>query len=180
MKLIKRINLIENKKVLYLLNFFSILLLIISLVTLSYLTLKSTGSESFEITGPLEIILFGLSCLLIIPIHELIHALFFKVFHPQGKVQFGFKNGMAYATSPNSYYSKFQFFIIGIAPFIFIASFLIILFMLKMISVFFFVCLASIHTAGCVGDFYWIYLLVKAPKNALIEDTEVGINFYEA
>jgi hypothetical protein len=35
-----------------------------------------------------------------------------------------------------------------------------------------------LHGAGCVGDFYFTYLILFAPENIWIEDTEQGINFY--
>ena len=41
-----------------------------------------------------------------------------------------------------------------------------------------FIYLATFHASACVGDFYWIYLIFKAPRKAWVEDTEVGINFY--
>ena len=55
---------------------------------------------------------------ILIIIHELIHGAFFKLFDPKGKVKFGFKNGVAYATSPHSFYSKGKFAIILLAPFL--------------------------------------------------------------
>lgn len=85
---------------------------------------------------------------------------------------------MAYATSPNSYYSKLHFFIIVIAPFVIITTCLVIMLFIGIIPDYIFILLSSIHAVGCVGDFYWSYLLFKAPKKILVEDTDVGINFY--
>ncbi|MGJ8730804.1 DUF3267 domain-containing protein [Listeria aquatica] len=68
---------------------------------------------------------------LLLLIHEGIHGLFFKLFSETGsKVIFGYKNGLLYASSPNSFYSRNQFIWISIAPFFFITSILTILFFL--------------------------------------------------
>jgi hypothetical protein len=49
------------------------------------------------------------------------------------------------------------------------------------ISLKFYVLLASIHAAACLGDFYYFYLiLVKFGKGKiLVEDTPVGMSIYQ-
>lgn len=179
MELIKSINLMEDKKILKRLNIAAVVLMILFYEFFSIMSgLFITRATDISLTA-LEMLALGISFFLIIPIHELIHGLFFKLFNLNGKVVFGFKNGMAYATSPNSYYFKWQFFIIGIAPFIIINGSLFILYALQVIPYFFFIPLISIHSGCCVGDFYWAWLLIKAPKNSFVEDTEVGLSFYK-
>ena len=110
--------------------------------------------------------------------HELIHGIFFKLFNKEGKVKFGFKNGLAYATSPNSFYSRWQFLLILLAPFVLITLILWLLYAYREISPYAFVWLASFHGSACIGDFYFCYLVTKAPAHSYVEDTEQGINFY--
>lgn len=86
---------------------------------------------------------------------------------------------MAYATSPGSFYSRRQFMIIAVSPFIIVSLLLIGAFVLNILSLFVFLFLTSIHGSGCIGDFYYVFLLLKAPKGSLIEDTPVGISFYK-
>ncbi|EUJ33789.1 putative zinc metallopeptidase [Listeria floridensis FSL S10-1187] len=116
---------------------------------------------------------------LIFIIHEGIHGIFFKVFGgTNSKVRFGFKNGMLYATSPNSRFSKKQFLCISLAPFVVITIVLTVLLVLGILPRMVFVFLAAIHGGGCVGDFYWTYLLSEEPENIEVEDTESGFNIY--
>jgi len=42
-----------------------------------------------------------------------------------------------------------------------------------------FTLIAAAHAASCVGDFYFLFLIVKAPTNSRVEDTEVGLNIYQ-
>lgn len=178
MKLIKEINLLTNKKLIIWLNFATIPLVFLFLVLFTLLADRvvslSYGSPSLP-----ETIFYLVVFIILIFIHEGIHGIFFKVFNPKGKVKFGFKNGMAYATSPHSLYSKGKFAWIGLAPFVVITTILFILLALKVLPAFYFVLLAAIHGSCCVGDFYWMWLLIRAPKGILVEDTEQGINLYE-
>ncbi|MGX7197539.1 DUF3267 domain-containing protein [Enterococcus olivae] len=178
MKQIQSINLMEDKKLIVRLNLASLPLMVVFFILFTGVSLlKDTSTQhSFSLlTSFLGLVLL----FLLIIIHELIHGFFFKLFNPEGKVKFGFKNGLAYATSPHSYYSKGQFSIISLAPFVLItSSLMLVFFTTDWLSPSSFILQSSLHAAACVGDFYFIYLLLKAPKQALIEDTEQGINFY--
>ncbi|WP_239256242.1 DUF3267 domain-containing protein [Listeria ilorinensis] len=109
--------------------------------------------------------------------HEVVHGLFFKLFSPRAKIQFGYTKGMLYAGAPGTRYTRFPFFIIAIMPFIVVSLLLWCFFQLGMnywAVLFIFAC----HTSGCIGDFYYVYLLMKAPKGTKIEDTNYGIALY--
>lgn len=180
MKLYKKYNLIENRKVIIWLNVASILcfFLFYFLFERVGMLLIPIGEEVFQFSLIHIFLGVGLFILLII-IHELIHGLFFKLFDLKGKVKFGFKNGMAYATSPNSYYSKGKFSWICLAPFVLITLILYVVTYRQFLPVPIFVIIASMHAASCVGDFYWCYLLIRAPRNTYVEDTEEGMNLYK-
>ncbi|MBC6130401.1 DUF3267 domain-containing protein, partial [Listeria booriae] len=99
-KLIEEINLLESKKLIINLNIVAIVIVLV----LTVLGLAFSGG--FEIANGFEgVIWLCLGYLLSLVIHEGVHGIFFKAFHPEGKVKFGFKNGMAYATSPGSFYT---------------------------------------------------------------------------
>lgn len=66
------------------------------------------------------------------------------------------------------------------APFIVITLCLFFLYMSHQISSYDFVGLASIHAASCLGDFYFSYLVIRAPEKSYVEDTEQGINLYRS
>ncbi|MBC1288191.1 DUF3267 domain-containing protein [Listeria welshimeri] len=171
-KLIEEINLLESKKLIINLNIVAIVIVLV----LTVLGLAFSGG--FEIAnGFAGVIWLCLGYLLSLVIHEGVHGIFFKAFHPEGKVKFGFKNGMAYATSPGSFYTKSQFFIISIAPFIVLTGLFIFLRFLGVNEAVIYLNFA-LHTSGCVGDFYYCILLLNRPTGILVEDTEKGINFY--
>ncbi|WP_265455455.1 DUF3267 domain-containing protein [Enterococcus sp. HY326] len=179
MKLVKSINIMENKRAVVWLNVAAIALGIVFFgifAILAELLQPTAGSEETSLIG---LFLFVVVSFVVIIVHELIHGFFFKVFNLEGKVKFGFKNGMAYATSPNSYYTKTQFLIIILAPFVIISCCLVLLYSLNILSASFFAIVAAVHAGGCSGDFYFALLLLKSPQNTLVEDTEVGINFYQ-
>lgn len=108
MKLFRCVNLLENKKLIRKLNIFSIPLLILFLFLFYLLTLwdNSSGDRGTASLGTF-VFIFSLGAMIII--HELIHGLFFKMFNTKGKIKFGFKNGLAYVTSPNSFILRRNF-----------------------------------------------------------------------
>lgn len=110
---------------------------------------------------------------LLLIIHEGIHGLFFKIFNPKAKVKFGYLKGMLYATSPDSKYKLGQWLIIGLSPFVLITAGLTVALMLGL-SPFAYIIFASLHAAGCMGDFYFSILSIKAPRGAYFEDHRSG------
>lgn len=177
MKKIKTLNLMENKKMILWLNVASIPLLLIFSLLFFYVMIISVDDSTIFITD-IPWVWVAIWFVVIIMVHEVIHGLFFKLFNPKGKVKFGFKKGMAYATSPNSFYTKVQFVVILLSPFVSITLALYIGLLLGAITPVAFVFLASVHAGCCVGDFFMSYLLTREPKNVLVEDTEVGFNLY--
>ncbi len=134
-----------------------------------------SGSEEIE-TGFSGVIMGLFLFVVLIVIHELIHAVFFKIFNPTGKIKFGFKNGMAFASSPHSMYSKRQFTWIALAPFLSITVMMIGLYSAGWFSRELFTLLTAVHAGACAGDFYYVYLFRQYPDDIKIEDTPVGIN----
>ena len=184
MEKIYEINIMGNKKIVWGLNITSFILLIpffplftylADLVTENLRTSAQTEFESIAYLFPLFILL--------ICIHEAIHGLFFKLFCPENPVKYGFKwkSLMAYATSPGSLYNRKQFMVITLAPFVLISLALTLGLALGWLSDTLYVVLAACHAAGCVGDFYYAYLLLVkfARMDIRVEDTETGIFIYQ-
>ncbi|WP_019778856.1 DUF3267 domain-containing protein, partial [Streptococcus sobrinus] len=88
--------------------------------------------------------------------------------------------GLFNATSPGSRYPRSQMLIIYLAPFVLTSLLLTLLLALGTLSPLAYLFLAVIHTAMCVGDFYFSYLLLwKYRKySILVEDTETGIKIF--
>lgn len=179
MKLIKKINFMEEKKYVIGLNIAGILLIFPFSILFAKLTQLIFRADHYDFSG-LDIVYLLVFTFILLVIHELIHAFFFKVFgQGKAKVKFGFKNGMAYATSPGTFYHRKAFLVIGLAPFVLISLALTLLAALNWIGPVLYITLASLHAAGCVGDFYIALRILSQAGEILIEDTEVGMNFYQ-
>ncbi|MBC2153152.1 DUF3267 domain-containing protein [Listeria innocua] len=171
-RLVQEINLLENKKLVMNLNIVAIVIVLVLTV------LGIVFSGGFQITNGLAGVMWlGVGYVVVIVIHEAVHGIFFKAFRPESKVKFGFKNGMAYAGSPGAFYSRAQFFIISIAPFIVLTGLFIFLRFLGVNEAVLYLIFA-LHTSGCVGDFYYCILLINQPAGIVVEDTDKGISFY--
>lgn len=177
------LNIFENKSALKSISWIQILAMtgtFILLYLLEGLVIKPTGSalvgrEQFGIAGAVFFIIALF--LIIIIVHEAIHGLFFKIFNPSGKVKFGFKAGMAYATSPGTAYTRGQFFIIIVMPFVILTAVMMtMLFLLPNPAYKYYI---ALHTGACAGDFYYLYLILKHKHLSYAVDTEVGMSLYE-
>lgn len=177
------LNIFENKSALKSISWIQILVMIgtfIVLYLLEGLVIQPTGSalvgrEQFGIVGAVFFII-ALFFIIII-VHEAIHGIFFKVFNPEGKVNYGFKAGMAYATSPGTVYTRGQFFIIIIMPFVILTAVMMtMMFMLPNPAYKYYI---ALHTGACAGDFYYLYLILKHKHLSYAVDTEVGMSLYE-
>lgn len=180
MKLYKKFTLAGNNKVTLILLIVSILLFFIFWYFFSLIPVIRAREITSGFFDFVDILAIFIGYFLLIIIHEGIHGLFFKIFNPQGKVLFGLKlPALAYATSPGNYYSKYQFAVIGLAPFFLITLGLLAAYQTGLINQITFVLIASIHGAGCVGDFYYMALLMRLPQNILIEDTPQALLIYQ-
>lgn len=110
-----------------------------------------------------------------LPLHELVHALFFKAFGPAGaKVTFGFKSGMLYAGCPGTFLRPAQFMVVLLAPFaVLTALYGVVGFAWNAPLLAW--CLFFLHTSGCAGDFYFAWVIRRHPEADLCEDTPTGI-----
>ena len=168
MKLLKELDFIHNKKVILALNITAVLLIFpfLALFTWIAILMYGKGSEVFHFFD-----LFYLLVLMVI--HELIHGFFFKVLGDENtKVKFGFKSGMAYATSPGSRYSRKRMLVI-------ISLALTLIYGLHILTAASYIVLASFHAAGCAGDFFLAAAILRQKGEIAVEDTEVGINIYQ-
>ena len=87
--------------------------------------------------------------LVMITLHEVIHGLFYKIFKPNGA-----------------------------SPFILITLILMGLFYAGIINPGFFVIIGALHSAGCVGDFYLLWVIVRTPRHYFVCDTQSGMDIY--
>lgn len=84
---------------------------------------------------------------------------------------------MAYATSPGTVYSRGQFFIIIVMPFVILTAIMLaMMFILPNPAYKYYI---ALHTGACAGDFYYMYLIMKHKHLPYAVDTEVGMSLYE-
>ncbi|WP_017549290.1 DUF3267 domain-containing protein [Salinicoccus carnicancri] len=142
-----------------------------------FLSQMTDGGVEFRIA--FGDILLALALLFaVFTVHEGIHGLFFKLFSSSSRIKFGYTSGMLYATAPGSVYTRKQYMVIILMPFIVISVLLLILmfaFLHPSIKY-----ILAIHTGGCAGDFYYVYLMMKYSNLEYAEDTDVGMTLYEA
>ncbi|MDX8046777.1 DUF3267 domain-containing protein [Gracilibacillus sp. S3-1-1] len=174
LKLIEEINILVNRKLIVWLNVWAVVIFLVLLAGSLFLPIE--GTVAFTLVN---LLLFFISLMVIIMLHEWIHGIFFKMFAPKSKVKYGFKSGMLYAANPGAKYNKKQFTLIAIMPFVLITLLTCVLFSFPVNKIALYL-LFAIHTSGCVGDFYYCYKLWKNRKRSvLIEDTTVGISIFE-
>lgn len=143
------------------------------LVAMIFLKLSSTPFRFLDIVY--SIVLY----IVLVFIHESLHGLFFKLFKPSAKIQFGFTNGMAYAGSLGNRYGRFQILTVLLVPFVFITIGLFMFTQSGILSPYVFIFNAVTHTSSCVVDFYFAYLIAKVPGKITVEDTDTGIRIYQ-
>lgn len=113
-----------------------------------------------------------------LPVHELVHAAFFKLLGPQGtKVIFGFQSGMLYAGCPGVRLSRGRIVVVLLAPLVTLS---IVYGLLGLVLPFTWtpllaVWLFALHTSGCIGDLYFVALIIRYPEATVCEDTNKGI-----
>lgn len=165
------IDMKNNKRDFWIMNGLSVLLMLISLIPLFFIEF------TFEY-DLLRYFCFILFTIVYIVLHELVHAIFFKLGNKY-KVKFQFHGFAASASVPGVLYQKIHFLIITIAPFV-VFSFVLLPLLILIGDYWFFVLylILVVHVSGCAGDFYVFYRLLSMPKKILVEDRGIVMNVY--
>ncbi|MBQ7152322.1 MAG: DUF3267 domain-containing protein [Clostridia bacterium] len=176
----------KRKKDSLLLSLFSILLfgwvaVILLLVRkISFIDVIRKSIEQQRFSTIMLLIAFILFLFIYFILHELIHGLFYKLFTHQ-KLTFGFTLTVAFCGVPEIYCDKLVMLVTILAPFtVFFAIFLPLSLILPPDSL---ACLLSIvflgvHVGGCVGDLFGAFILLRSPKDVLVNDTGAKQTFY--
>ncbi len=175
-------DIFDDKKTLNIITVISVIITVLLLIPSIWMDGRvfiermSQGGVEFKVIFRTILLTLGL-LFAVFTTHEGIHGLFFKLFSPESKIKFGYMSGMLYATAPGEVYSRKQYIIIILMPFIVITSILLILmFTFPHVS---YKYLLAIHTGGCAGDFYYVYLMMKYKHLKYAEDTDVGMTLYK-
>jgi hypothetical protein len=143
---------------------------------------NSASSFSFQFSSiPTALMAIGkllLTIVLVLMLHEGIHALFFWLFSKQKPVV-GFKGAYAYAAMPGWYFPRNQYILIGISPLIlitFLGVFFLAIFPISLLNL---VLVALIiNTSGAVGDLFVVIWLMTKPSETFAHDKIDSIEFY--
>jgi hypothetical protein len=144
------------------------------------LVVKIYFHEDFSVTITLTNMLSALGLtILILPLHEGIHGLFFWIFSRSRPV-FGLRPLYAYAGAPTWFFPKGQFAITTLAPLVVIGAAGLLLLLLAPISwVLMIVLLVASNTGGAVGDLFVFFRLLKSSPTSFANDTGEVVTFYE-
>ncbi len=169
------IDMKHNKKLIVWINIMSLVLL---LPFIPFIIRFFSDVMNASMTKLYWLTLLVLGLFLMIIIHEAIHGLFFHVF-TKSKVKYQFHGWAFSASAPGHYLSKWQYFVVGIAPAVILGTlFLVFCFASDIYLAGFAVTMLGMHFCSCIGDFYVIWKLMKYPKDAMVRDTGVGMEFY--
>ena len=160
-----------NKWLFLLLNVGSFVLVIPFIIAIAFFDLDISGNV---IVAVLLIVIY----FFVLIIHEVIHGIFFKL-GTKEKVKFGFHGFAASASVPNVYFYKRHYLLVAVAPAIILNLILLICcFIFENEYFLMFYIILALHFAGCIGDFYVFFRLLKFKKDTLIEDTGIGMRFF--
>lgn len=171
-----------NIKTGLILNLIGLPIMIVMFIILMVIKSLVCGKINFDLSdGETSLVLFILCIVMIlyIIIHELTHGLFYKLFTKE-KLKFGLKLTCAYCGVPTVYMKKIPMIITALAPFVIYSLIGVVLMIVVPYNVIFLAIdiLFSAHVAGCVGDIYVSFLLIKYPKETLVNDTGAKQTFY--
>jgi len=119
-----------------------------------------------------------LAYVLVLPLHELVHALAFLFWG--GKPHFGAKLPLAlYCGAQDQLFRRNQYLVIGLAPLVVITlvGIVLTLFAPVLASYLLFAQLGNI--SGAAGDVWTVMRLLRQPSNVVVEDTAVGYRVWE-
>jgi hypothetical protein len=124
---------------------------------------------------------FLLLCIVfILSFHEVIHGTFFWVFTHE-RPNFGLRGGYAYASAPDWYLPKYQYVVVGLAPFavisllgIIFATFLAVNLMPYLLVI---VCF---NAAGALGDMIVVAWILRQANTILVRDQGDKFSTFDA
>jgi Putative zincin peptidase len=163
----------------------SLLLLLIGIIFfgllnyISYTLEAHTATPANGISNLLIWILINvIGYILILPIHELIHAAAFVLWG--GKPYFGAKLPYAlYCGARNQLFRRNQYLVVGLAPMVVITLAGIILILLSPVLASYTLFALIGNFSGAAGDIWTVSRLLRRSPSILVEDTESGYRAWE-
>lgn len=113
-------------------------------------------------------------------VHELVHAVFFKLLAPAGAhVTFGANREtcMIYACAEGVVYSRVRYVAICLASTVVLTVAFALGFAFSGYPLLCYLA-AGLHLSGCVGDWYYVRTILRDRRIIACEDTSFGVRFY--
>ena len=113
-------------------------------------------------------------------VHELVHAVFFKLLAPAGAhVTFGANREtcMIYACAEGVVYSRVRYVAICLAPTVVLTAAFALGFAFSGFPLLCYLA-AGLHLSGCVGDWYYARTILRDRRIIACEDTSFGVRFF--
>lgn len=113
-------------------------------------------------------------------VHELVHAVFFKLLAPaDAHVTFGAnrETAMIYACAEGVVYSRRRYTTICLAPTVILTAVLALGFAFSGYPLLCYL-VAGLHLSGCVGDWYYVRTILRDRRIVACEDTSFGVRFF--
>jgi len=142
------------------------------------LTITPDGNTS--ITLPFQLIVDAIVALvLVMPIHELVHGVFFWRFAGK-RPTFGIKGLYVYvAAPPEVYFPRNQYLIVGIAPLVLLTLVgLLLMIIVPVIVVPIFILFITFNAAGAAGDLLMFAWLLSYSPDTLMQDSGTSVIVY--
>ena len=112
-------------------------------------------------------------------VHELVHAVFFKLLAPAGaQVTFGAnrETAMIYACAEGVVYSRRRYMAVCLAPTVVVTTTLALGFAFSGYPLLCYLA-AGLHLSGCVGDWYYVRTILRDRRIVACEDTSLACDF---
>ena len=113
-------------------------------------------------------------------VHELVHAVFFKLIAPAGaRVTFGanLETCMIYACAEGVVYSRRRYMAVCLAPTVVVTAAFALGFACSGYPLLCYLA-AGLHLSGCVGDWYYVRTILCDRRIVACEDTSFGVRFF--
>jgi hypothetical protein len=160
------------------------LVIAVAVIIICYFIKFESFPVSIEFGGfetPLALIIFAVSIIVYIILHELTHGLFYKLLTKQ-KLTFGLTLTVAYCGLKEGYVNKKTSIIAMLAPFVIHSIWMLalIIFLPANIWALMVVLLFGLHFGGCIGDLYGTLILLfkYSKKQVLVNDDGPQQIFY--
>ncbi len=177
---VRSVDLQTNKKLALLVNILAVVIAAILAVVgcfIAPITMLFDFEQGMALYFARLGVLLGGTVLYII-LHEAVHGIFMRIYGCGIRPTFGFTGLYAYAAS-RAYFNKVCYLIIGLSPVVIWGVVILILNMILPLSWFWPVYFIQImNLSGAAGDFYVTFLLLRSPRDLLVQDDGVAMRFY--